>query len=133
MRLQEFYALDEARTRFFTLEPETNGNGRLLAWEEISYAGPGSEEAEEERSYTVVAHGGIDQLVDALRAQTDLRPESEEEVRQLFDRAIETGGEAVVFDTDGRVDITTKAGKGEEGKFDSNDYDYDEDNPDRYF
>lgn len=108
MKLTEFYSFVEGRETYYTLEPETNGNGRLLCWEDVSY---GSDESqEEEHSYEVVAHGGIDKLLQALKQHTELQPDQEEEIRAEFDRAIDDGETTVKFSPEGGVERMEKRG-----------------------
>lgn len=100
--LKDFFVLAESTHTHYTLEPESNGNGRLLAWEERTYAAPGQVGAEEDQSYEVLAHGGFDRLADALVAQLGedmLAPGTGDfaQLRRLWDEAVESG-EAVVVE-----------------------------------
>ena len=83
MRLSEFYLLSEGAEVSYTLEPESNGQGRLLAWE-------GGD------SFEALAHGDFDQLADALVARLGeelLSPGSGDfaRLRDLWDDATATG------------------------------------------
>jgi hypothetical protein len=138
MRLTEFYALNEGRYTFYTLEPEANGMGRLLQWEEVTYAGsPEAEEAEDDVSYEVIEHGNIDRLLGRLTREKIGKhlPQVEDQLRQAWEQAVSDGGEAVWFGIQGgkpHVDIQMKASKDARDQGDDL-TDYESDNPNRYF
>ncbi len=135
--LKEFFVLNEGRSVYYTLEPEANGMGRLLQWEEVKYAGsPEAEEAEDDVSYEVIARGDVEQLLAKLAQAEPGAAEVADEIRQSWDEAIDAGGEAVWFGVEAgkpRVDIQLKVGQGDV-ESDGDPWDqYSKDNPDRYF
>ena len=125
MKLLEFYALNEIRSGYYTLEPEGNAMGRLLQWENVPY------DEGDDSSYEVVAHGNIDELIAALPPEMTSGPDRVESIHQAWQDAISNSGEAVYVDKN-IIDITTKVGKGDRNRDDS-DYDYTDDNPNKYF
>lgn len=113
MRLTEFYALDEARSQRFVLEPEANGVGRLLAWEQVEYAADGAEE--QDTGFEVLARGSLDKLLAKLQEMGGGSPGLEDTVRELFEQAIEDGGLAVQVDGEGAQLIPKRREEDEEG------------------
>jgi hypothetical protein len=99
MRLTEFYALDEARSQRFVFEPETNGMGRLLAWEQVEYAADGAEE--QDTGFEVVAHGDINKLLQKLAEMAPELAGQEDSIREMFEQAIDDGGLVVSVEAAG--------------------------------
>ncbi len=118
VRLVEFYGILEARAKFYTLEPESNGGGRLLAWEGDEIEAP-----------EPLAAGGIDELLAALYKEAPRALALAAELERAYERAV-SDGEAVRFDPrQNAVDIVLKSGEGER-KLEPG---YERDNPNRYF
>lgn len=128
IRLVEFYGLSESRVKYYTLEPEANGMGRLLAWEDAG------DEQDEFMMHEPLASGNLDELLAALYKEAPKAQQADDQLRQTFEQVVSDGGEAVYFDPYGlTVDITTKADKKSE-KTEPDDYEqYRRDNPNRYF
>lgn len=125
MRLVEFYSLNEIRSDYYTLEPEGNAMGRLLQWENVPY------DEGDDNSYEVIASGNIDELIAAIPPELMSPAVTPEAIRQMWDEAVSAGDEAV-YVASNTVDITTKVGKGDRNRDDS-EYDYSDDNPNKYF
>jgi hypothetical protein len=111
MRLTEFYALAESKTQHFTIEPESNGVGRLLSWETSHYTGSDSDDTQDDTAYEVVAHGDIEKLLHQLAKMMPAAMRFEGDIRQAYEECVSDGGQAVYVYAGG-VDITVKAGKG---------------------
>lgn len=111
MRLVEFYAMPDEEVSascWYTLEPERDGRGRLLRWEEVTYAGSGEgeEAAQGETSYEELAHGDVDRLIGKLsEVLEDVVDEAGlDEVRELWAEA-EESGDVVRVEQDGRAEV----------------------------
>jgi hypothetical protein len=117
MRLVEFFHIREGRDTRYTLEPESNGQGRLLAWEEVTYSGPGMGEevsgiSESDASYEAIQRGDIDRLIAALPPELQSAADT---IRMAWEEALE-GGEVVEVSDEGgepRVEVVPKGGRGE--------------------
>ncbi len=108
LTLEEFYALDEGRAVHYTLEPEANGRGRLLRWEEEF--GPGAEPGGATRE--AIASGDVEELLAALAQDEPAAGGVADEVRRAWDEAVSRGGESVWFGIEGgrsRVDIQARS------------------------
>lgn len=129
--LKEFFLM-ESHSTHYTLEPTTNGTGRLLSWDTMKFGGSAeAEDAPDDVSYEVIAKGHIDQLVSKLPKEFAAVAD---EVRNTW--ATELGnGEAVWVGMRGNkpfVDITTTSGKDDrESDFDPTSYS--DDNSNSYF
>jgi hypothetical protein len=99
--------------------------GRLLHWEIIPY------DEGDDSSYEVIASGNIDELIAALPQNVVPDQDTSDSIRQAWEEAVSAGDEAVYVE-ENIVDITTKVSKGDRNRDDS-DYDYNDDNPNKYF
>lgn len=109
--LSEMFAMSGGVSRY-TLEPEANGLGRLLAWEE-----PGEQDLDDalpdEGSCEAVARGDVGRLVRAL--PRELR-HLEAEVRDAWDDAVRSG-DSVQVTPDGRVTVVERSEPEDGGRF----------------
>jgi hypothetical protein len=116
MRLADFYSLNE--TKKWTIEHESNGTGRLLAWEEDL----GLDDPEEEGSlgsYEVLAKGSIEDLLAVLPPEVQ---DVESYLRDAWEDAISTGDSVEIeVGEDGRVHVGMAEKKGDDdSSYDSN-------------
>lgn len=116
MRLAEFYSLNE--TKKWTIEHESNGTGRLLAWEEdLGLSDPDEEGSL--GSYEVLAKGGIDKILTTLPPELQ---EFEDYLRDAWEDAISTGDNVeITVDEAGETHIQMAPKKGDDdSSYDSN-------------
>jgi hypothetical protein len=123
--LKDFFVLTESVGRCYMLEPEANGTGRLLSWEDRLYASPGQDEAGEDHSYEVLARGDFDKLaaalVRALGSQLEPGTGDFARLRSLWDDAIDTGEAVHIEPPEGdgplSIGIGPKGRKESEGSY----------------
>jgi hypothetical protein len=130
MRLTEFYALNEARSAHYTVEPD----GSLLAWERVMY--PEDELSDDETSYEVLTTREDDSFV-KLAELLELSSNEVEEARDMWSQAAAEGDSLYASKDGGRLslDIQLRANPNAEGSDDLlSDVDrYKKDNPNSYF
>jgi hypothetical protein len=97
MRLTEFYALQEDRA-FYTLEPDAYGTGQLLMWED------GGDVESQGMMCEALTKGNIDKLLTALYEHCPQAQGYDEEIRELYELAI-NGGDTVTVNVNGAVPV----------------------------